>query len=565
MKRFLLIFALLLAFFLRIISLSEFPSGFNADEASMGYDAYSILHTGRDQWGAFLPLVLKSFGDYKPPLYAYLTVPSVAVLDLNIFATRLPDAVIGTLAVLAVYLLISEVKKFGKWEGESKIGSWKPEIIASFLLAVNPWAVMMSRGAFEANLITFFLPLGVYLFLKGIKESKFIVWSAVFMGMSLFTYHSAKLITPLVLAGLVVVFRKTLLKIGFRKLAASIMIFAVFFGALLITFKIGGGSRITERSISQGALLEGFNEREAELSKGTNPTLAKAFHNKYTVIVNSFKNNYLQYFSTKFLVEKGAGDGTYGMIPGIGVIYIMEFILLLGTVPLIIIEKKSRNVIYLIIAWLMVAPLAGALASGVGYSGNRAEGMLPVLQILEAFGFLGWILLMRKINLFVPKIVTVFFAIVLTIEVINFAGSYFKNPSNSVLQQMLYGNVEVATWLKQNAPGRRVLISRSLSEPQIFIAFVNMWDPVDYQKSTKSWNLSKSGVAWVDQLPDYALGNYAIKSIDWKTDVKTGSLIVARAGEIDSSLIPVKTIRYPDGTPTIYILDTTQKVYAKTI
>jgi len=85
MKRFWLPAILILAFLVRFVNLNSHPVGFNADEASFGYDAYSILKTCKDQWGNFLPLTLKSFGDYKAPIYSYLAVPFVAIFGLTPF------------------------------------------------------------------------------------------------------------------------------------------------------------------------------------------------------------------------------------------------------------------------------------------------------------------------------------------------------------------------------------------------------------------------------------------------------------------------------------------------
>ena len=212
-----------LAFLFRFVAVANFPVGFNADEASFGYDAYSILHTGRDQWGTFLPIVLKSFGDFKSPVYVYLTVPSVAIFGLSVFATRLPSVIVGTLAVLAVYLLVLEMAKFTKWSDKQDV-EWLG-IIAAFLLAVNPWSIMISRGAVEANLITFFLPMGIYFFLRGIRDNKFFVWSSHIFGDRMFTYHSAKVITPLVLIGLIFIFRKELLKIDLKKSLFLVLFF----------------------------------------------------------------------------------------------------------------------------------------------------------------------------------------------------------------------------------------------------------------------------------------------------------------------------------------------------
>ena len=146
MKKWILPLILALSFLLRVVALDKYPVGFTPDEASFGYDAYSILKTGKDQWGNAFPLVLKSFGDYKAPIYAYLTIPSVFIFGLTKFAVRLPNALIGTLAVYVLYLLSNKLfsdKKYG--------------ILIAFLLTISPWHIMMSRGAFEANLIILFI------------------------------------------------------------------------------------------------------------------------------------------------------------------------------------------------------------------------------------------------------------------------------------------------------------------------------------------------------------------------------------------------------------------------
>ncbi len=538
--------------------------GFNADEASFGYDAYSILKTGKDQWGNTFPLVLKSFGDYKSPIFSYLTIPSIAVFGLSVFATRLPNVIIGTLAVFAVYLLVLEIGKL-KISHSLKIGNWKLAIAASFLLAVNPWSVMMSRGAFEANLITLFLPLGIYFFLRAQENSKYYVWSSVFFGINLFTYHSAKFITPIVLVGLILIFRKSIANIKFNKILPSLVMFLVFFGALVYSLTIGGATRMVERSITQGALIQGFDERMEALSHGSNPIVAKILHNKYQVMVSRFIFNYFQYYSPKFLINDGAGDGSYGMIPGVGVVNMVEIVLFFGIIPLLFIEKKYKNVLLVVLAWLAITPVPAALATGIGYSGNRAEGMIPVLQIIGAFGFVGWALLLKRFKRIYFKIVLVCLGILLIFGVYGFVRSYFKIPSNLVLSQQIYGSLEVAAWLSENSKGREVLVSRSLTETQIFVAFANAWDPINFQKNTKTWGFDESNLSWVDQLPNYSVGNYTFKSIDPIKDFMGDRLIVLRAHEFVGEQIPTKVFYYPDGTPNIYVLDMNQKAYANNI
>src|SRR3989344_1954701 len=146
---------IVLAFFLRFFLLSVIPVGFNPDEASFVYDAYSILKTGKDQWGHSWPLVLESFGDFKSPLYTYLTIPSVALFDLTKFAVRFPNALLGTAAIYITYLLVVELEKNSKNNNSPITIHHSLAAIAAFLLAISPWHIMMSRCAFEANLTTF--------------------------------------------------------------------------------------------------------------------------------------------------------------------------------------------------------------------------------------------------------------------------------------------------------------------------------------------------------------------------------------------------------------------------
>jgi 4-amino-4-deoxy-L-arabinose transferase-like glycosyltransferase len=106
MKKTFFIFSLIiLAFLLRFFYLEKIPNGLYSDEAAYGYNAYSILLTGKDEYGNFLPVAFKSFGDYKAPLYIYYLVPFVAVFGLNIFSLRLSSAILGVAMVILVFIL----------------------------------------------------------------------------------------------------------------------------------------------------------------------------------------------------------------------------------------------------------------------------------------------------------------------------------------------------------------------------------------------------------------------------------------------------------------------------
>ena len=125
MKKYFLILIILLAFVLRFYKLSTYPA-LNADEAAIGYNAYSLLLTGKDEHGNSWPIHFQSFNDYKPGLYFYIVLPFVKAIGLNEWAVRIPGAALGVLTVLVIYLLAKELFK-----------SEKVAIFSGLLLAIS--------------------------------------------------------------------------------------------------------------------------------------------------------------------------------------------------------------------------------------------------------------------------------------------------------------------------------------------------------------------------------------------------------------------------------------------
>lgn len=493
LKRLYLPIILILAFVLRVYSLNQYPIGFTPDEASFGYDAYSLIKTGRDQWGSKWPLVFKSFGDYKAPVYTYLVIPSVILFDLNKFSVRLPNALLGVAAVYVIWLLISEIIK-EKDSLQNKIkGFGLPELTA-LIFALSPWHIMMSRGAFEANLITLFIPLGIFLFLK----HKYYLSMIVF-GLNLFTYHSSKLITPIIVMLVIVFFGR----LNLKKILTPLFVFILFVLIAIFTITQGGGARIAERSITQGALEDGAKTKIKLIQDGMNPIIAKILHNKYQVVLTRFVNNYGQYFSSRFLIFEGPAETTYGMIREFGVLsYIEMFGLLFFVIYFRKIEYK--NIIWFLLLWLVISPLPASLATGVGYAANRATAMIPVIQILASIGIYYFV---SRNNKFIYLV-----ALILILSGSVFIQKYFVEGPGVLSKGMLNGNLEMTTSLYLNSSNYdEVVVSKSLSEPHIYIAFAGKIDPIFYQSESKNWKFEEIGVHWVDQIPEYRLGKFVFK------------------------------------------------------
>lgn len=549
MKKFFLPLILLLAFTLRIVGLGTIPSGFTPDEASFGYDAYSILKTGKDQWGKLAPILLESFGDFKSPVYGYLSIPTVAMFGLTEFAVRLPSAILGVMAVWVTYYLANELFR-------KKIGNF-----ASFLLAISPWHIALSRGAFEANLTSFFLPLGILLFLKGLEKPRFLVWSSIVFGVNIFTYHSAKFVTPLVILTLILMYQKPIYNIGKKFLIYPFLIISVFFAVTVYSFSIGAGRRAGDINISNGSLVQAFDERMRLINTGYNKYLAHIVFNKYTITFKKFYVNYTSYFSPRFLFIKGPAESTYGMVQGVGVLYWVEALFLLSFLYSTLRLKNRENIFLLI--WILFAPVPAALSSGVGYAANRVAVMMPAVQIASAFGF---VFLLQTIQTVKPKLRNLALVMMigfLAIGLSTFFRKYFITPDIAIEKQMLSGNLEAMEYLSKNYSQGRILVSTGLSEPHIYWAFKTHLDPVLFQKETTLWDYKARNLPFLDQLPEYKLGDTIFKRIDWKKDPKNFDVILGRPDEFPKGVLITKVFYYSDSTAALYLVELNDQSYAK--
>src|SRR3989344_9183178 len=109
LNKILVALVILAALILRLWQLGNVPPSPDWDEAALGYSAYSIMETGKDEYGKSLPVILRSFDDYKPALYVYLIIPFINILGLNIISIRLPSAIFGTVAVIGTYFLVRQL------------------------------------------------------------------------------------------------------------------------------------------------------------------------------------------------------------------------------------------------------------------------------------------------------------------------------------------------------------------------------------------------------------------------------------------------------------------------
>jgi len=99
----------LLSLFLSLYKLNMVPPCLNSDEIAYGYNAFSIMQTGADEHGKFLPLRLESFEDFKLPLYTYILIPFIKIIGVNDLAVRFPNIILACLFPILFYSILKKI------------------------------------------------------------------------------------------------------------------------------------------------------------------------------------------------------------------------------------------------------------------------------------------------------------------------------------------------------------------------------------------------------------------------------------------------------------------------
>lgn len=455
----LILIVIILAIFLRFVNLSNIPVGFNDDEAAFAFNAYSILKTGHDEWGRLLPFpVFESFGDWKLVGYLYPTVVSEFVFGENVFAARFPSAAIGILALLATYLLAK--KLFDK----------KIALLASALLAVNPWHIIASRNAFESDILILFITGAVYFFLRGLEEKKYITFSLLAFIFSFYIYRSAWFFVPIFVSFLIYFHKNDLKRI--KTHFSKILIFSVILLLPLIpsVTSFSGQSRFFQESfiygVAKGGIINEINEKRGACFEHTIPAFCKISYNKYLSYITTYFNNYFENLSPQTYFTKGPARG-YQSFSDRGLFYSFELPLLIAGIVMLIIKKEKAAKILL--AWILIVPL-GASFTGVGNPG-RLNIILPAPQIIEAYGFFSLLKLIN--NKFFKNAFVFLSAIIFIVSSTRlFTDMFYSYPKISGRYQR-YGYQQLFGYLEsQKNNYTQVAISRKNDDAKQYIHYL---------------------------------------------------------------------------------------------
>ncbi len=533
-----LLVILFLAAFLRLYKLGEVPVGPNWDEAALGYNAYSILKTGKDEYGTLLPLSLRSYDDYKPPLYMYLTVPSVGLFGLSLWSTRLPAAINGIVAVLGTFFLVEELITYSDVFKKYKFLPY----ISALLLALSPWHLQFSRMAFEANIGVTLNIWAIVFCLRGLKRKSFLALATICFGLILYAYHSQRIFAPLLVLVFSIVFRNELFKDRKAIILACIAglltvapLIPVFFNPTTLT-RLRGTSSVSDTT---GLLRD--NVKKLDRDNQNRDLLGKLIDNRRLVYATTILNGYLSHYSLKWLFLEG--DNARHHAPGMGLLYQIELPFLL--IGLVMVAKKGKKAGIFVLGWMIIAPVAASPTTELPHA-IRTLVFLPTFQIVTAVGILTIIECLRKAPMSLKYGVYSLLILAAIGNGLYYFSCYYLLQNYEYSQYWQYGYKQAVEYSKNHYDEyKKIVVSTKLEQPHMFFLFHLIYDPVKYQAEGGT---SSGGFAEVKNLFD----KYEFRPIHWDSEVKDGqTLYIGKPSEISGSSL--QTINYLDGTQAMVI------------
>lgn len=490
---------LFLSLLVRLYQLDKIPIGLNIDEASMGYNAYSLLQTGKDRYGEVFPVIFRSFGSFQAPLYTYLTVPAIFLFGTNIFAVHLVSAISGFIVVCATFLIA--------YLGLKK--NFKLAIAVTVVVAFTPWSILFTRFGTEASLGLALFVLSISFFILSLSKIQFFVPGSFFLGLATHAYYSERVISIIFFIGFIFLFLKKLLK---YKLWLVLGI-SIFIATLLPHLILLGSGAFTRR-------LEQVNyfSEETFLEQGKN---LKSFpFGRGIYVVREFSSQYLAYFSPRNLFFDPDPQGARS-IPDLSVFYSWMVIpFFIGIYH--ILKKRSLSIIKIIMLIILISPIPAGLTRDPFYT-IRTLVFLWSISIVIGIGVYN---LLIKISNFYLKFGTIL--VVVFFSLASFYISYFILFKYERAENFGYSYIKLLEFIESSddfSQKKFVIDNARDLGAGLRMAFLKKYDPVKLQQTLqpKVGNMYYGSLEITEQ---YAIDNIEARPIFWKGDVYKDQILV---------------------------------------
>ena len=553
--------ALVTGIVLRTIALDAAPAGLHHDEACNGYDAYSILHTGRDHHGNFMPIAIEAFGDYRPPIFDYSLVPLIGAFGLKPGVVRLGAALWGSVDLIAVTCLAGLML------------GWPGAAAAAVLGALSPWHLAFSRFGQEAIAGSATVTLAMLFFLGWVswRKTGYLILSAIFFGLSFYSYSIVKLFTPLMMGWLAFLYWRELSESWRKALIALGVIGLLVAPEAIFTLRhhVEMQARYNQMSLAHYMATCPKCDRAAA-AEASNSVIAR---------IENFSGNWAGYFTPSYLFLSGDRGDHWSLLhpQGFGQLLPEQaplvLIALLG-----LLSARRRRQVMLLVGWLAIAAIPAAMTVPSGALQPEA-GVIPPTPlvfmdmslpnvpltpgllmahpesrrdsiamtpwtVLSAVGFVVLLeLAMSSTGVAAVLVVAVVLGAGTIYHGARFVRAYFHDYPIVAAPYFQYGMEQVVAETRKLGGGEHqpVIITNRMEMPYIYVLFFDEYPPAVFQHEQVTYQPGEGPLyASVVHFDNYSFGKplYAFVRMAHGVFVFAGSEVPAPA-EV--------SIKYPDG------------------
>lgn len=542
MKKFLttqrlLLAILLIASFFRLWQLPNVPPSVSMDESSIGWNAYSVLKTGGDEFGEFPLISQRGYDDWRRSTYLLLTLPFIAVFDLSTLAIRLPAALLSIVTVWASYYIVRNLfHKRSPFVEHVALGS-------TLLLAISPWHIYISRLGHESNACLSFFIVGMMFFLQSMRQKTWVrlFIAGIFFTLSLISYYSGQAFIPLIGMLLLAVFSKHIFSlvttnkkslVAFTVLAVFIVsaLWSVFSPQALIRFK--GTSTLTPEAHGE-RFAEQVRQRNQAAENNDIIGMIRYHHRLFPVYV--FMEGYVSHFKPSWLFSNNGTDSFKA--PYNGLLYQWELpFILIGILTLLRrkeLDNRGKLVLFL---WFLLAPLPAALATQAPHA-MRVYNILPTWQIFTALG----IITVINFN-YLRTISTLGIGALLLFSGYTFYQNYFIVFPLTQSQAFHYAMGQIMPYvLTHQGSYDKVVFSNQKNLYQSYMVFLyySSYNPNLYRQ--------QGGTISGGYNETHQFGKYEFRPINWDQEKSGNALFIGNPEEMTKAQ-PLTIGQFKDGT-----------------
>jgi hypothetical protein len=408
----------------RVSFLGTSPPGLWADEASIGYNAWTIGHFGVDQDGTAWPLFFRSFGDYKSAPYVYMLAPLTRLFPLTPTLVRIPAALTG-IAICTVLGITAWWITSSRWIG----------LVAFLIAAFTPWLVMEARVGFEVVVLVLLSSIVVLGAVRLTEEPsrRWAIVVGVALAASPFAYATGRLAAGLFSFVLCLV-------LGARRRLRPALVW------ILPPVAIAYAGLAAWAHAHPGALTARYSYLSVFADTSSFVTTAR-----HAV------RNYVSYFGVSFLARHGDANLRHNTGSGGMLLWGMLPALVLGVVWCL---KRWREPFpQFLLLGLLAAPIPAALTREGTPHALRSAVMLPFLFGITAFG---WKQLMR--SSFAYQVAMVLVGGILVAQATAWTTDFYRSYPDRAMAWFGGGEPEAIAFAN-HVPGRgRLFLSYSLGD-----------------------------------------------------------------------------------------------------